>query len=462
MEYAGISMTRKTIIRALTLLLVGVFATVVLIYRFSFTDSQTSYHWAMGVSDQVSGCTIVGGERYGFATDLADSLAVRCGRTLEVQLHLKEENILEALEVGSINLAIIPAHECEQFKGYPTETLYTTNYTLLLPSWSSGTRGTSPEEAWRGKRIISNRSFHHTSSFASLVEIGARCDSTHWGGVAMAQRLIGGKADAIICVPEEAALLTFLYRNIREAGSIEEPAEVMVVFANRALHKEFMGEMEEFVKSEGYASMVGVYFGGNSPSEHFAQLKYRPTRVVDGISIWDKQLKSIAEKIGVDWRLMSAMAYHESRFRNDQISHKGAVGLMQVTPIVAQEFKLDDGYDLSDPSTNITLAAKLIRRSSRALGFGDFPNSDDGLAIVVASYNCGITRTLEAQRLCKEYGYNKYSWRDMAEMFRNMSSAEWISSHDYRMGRFGDAEVTIAYTEGVMELYGTYRSSLPE
>jgi hypothetical protein len=30
------------------------------------------------------------------------------------------------------------------------------------------------------------------------------------------------------------------------------------------------------------------------------------------------------------------------------------------------------------------------------------------------------------------------------------------------MGRLGDAEVTIAYTEGVMELYGTYRSSLPE
>jgi membrane-bound lytic murein transglycosylase F len=234
----------------------------------------------------------------------------------------------------------------------------------------------------------------------------------------------------------------------------------MVVFANRALHEEFMGEMEEFVKSEGYASMLGVYFGGNSPSEHFAQLKYRPTRVVNGISIWDKQLKSIAEKIGVDWRLMSAMAYHESRFRNDQISHKGAVGLMQVTPIVAQEFKLDDGYDLSDPSTNITLAAKLIRRSSRALGFGDFPNSDDGLAIVVASYNCGITRTLEAQRLVVAEGGDGSSWEAIRQMMINMSNAEWIATSDYKMRRFGDAPVTIAYTEGVMELYSIYRLAL--
>lgn len=462
MAYVGISMIRKTTIRALSLLLAGVIATVVLVDRFTLGDKQTSRHWAVGVSDQVSGCTIVGGERYGFATDLADSLAVRSGRTLEVHLHLKEENMREALEVGSINIAIIPSRERELFKDYPTETLYTTDYALLIPSWSSGARGTSLEEAWRGKRILSDRSFHHTPTYEALVEGGAKCDSTHYGSEMMAQRLIAGKADAIICAPEEAALLTFLYRNIREVGSIEEPCQVVAVFANEALRREFIGEMKEFSDSEGFSSMQSIYFGDSSPAEHFSPLRYKPTRVVDGISIWDEQLKSIAEKIGVDWRLMSAIAYHESRFRNDQVSHKGAVGLMQVTPIVAQEFNLSEGYDLSDPSTNITLAAKLIRRSSRALGFGGFPSSDDGKAIVVASYNCGITRTLEAQRLCELYGLNKYLWRDVATMFRNMSSSEWISTHDYRMGRFGDAEVTIAYTEGVMELYGTYRSTIPQ
>jgi membrane-bound lytic murein transglycosylase F len=310
--------------------------------------------------------------------------------------------------------------------------------------------------------VLSNSSFHHTPTYNALVESGVRCDSTNYSGVEMAQRLIAGRADAIICVPEEAALLTFLHRNIREVGSVEESCEVVAVFANESLRREFVGEMKKFANSEGFASMQHIYFGKSSLSEHFSQLRYTPTRVVDGISIWDEQLKSIAEKIGVDWRLMSAMAYHESRFRNDQVSHKGAVGLMQVTPIVAQEFNLNEGYDLSDPSTNITLAAKLIRRSSRALGFGGFPTSDDGKAIVVASYNCGITRTLEAQRLCELYGYNKHSWRDVAEMFRNMSSAEWISTHDYRMRRFGDAEVTIAYTEGVMRLYDSYRNTIQQ
>ena len=45
-------------------------------------------------------------------------------------------------------------------------------------------------------------------------------------------------------------------------------------------------------------------------------------------------------------------------------------------------------------------------------------------------------------------------------MMINMSNAEWIATSDYKMRRFGDAPVTIAYTEGVMELYSTYRLAL--
>lgn len=453
-------MTRRTIIRALVLLLTGVILTVVLVQQSPQDVGRRGSHWAVGVSSEVAGCTIVGGERYGFATDLVDSLALRGGHTSEVSINLSTENILEALKVGSLDVAVITAHEKELFADYPTKTLYTTNYKLLTPSWASPPKGDNFEEAWSGKRILSESSFHHTHTFSSLAKAGAKCDSTILKCMTMAQILSAGKASAVVCTPEVASLARFFYRNIREVGTINEPCEVVAVFANNNIHKEFCQELTSFSRTESYAQMESIYFDGGSLSEHFEQLRYQPTRVVDGISVWDNQLREVASKIGVDWRLMSAMAYHESRYRNDQISSRGAVGLMQVTPIVAQEFELQEGYDLSDPSTNITLAAKLLRRSSRALGFGDFPSSDDGIAIVVASYNCGITRTLEAQRLCKLYGGNKYSWRDVAEMFRNMSDNEWIATHDYRMRRFGDAEITIAYTEGVMELYDTYRSSV--
>ena len=52
------------------------------------------------------------------------------------------------------------------------------------------------------------------------------------------------------------------------------------------------------------------------------------------------------------------------------------------------------------------------------------------------------------------------SWEDIAEMMTNMSRPEWIATSDYKMRRFGDAPVTIGYTNAVMELYNTYRGAI--
>ena len=453
-------MIKRTAIRAA--ILIGAALLCGLILADKATERATSHtrHWRMGVADQVAGCCVAGGERYGFVADLADSLALRCDHTIAIDINIPLENLLEGLNTGTTEIAVIPAHARELFKKYHIESLYTTNYILVMPRWASSAKGHTPTEAWKGKRVLSDISFHHTATFESMMEMGVRCDTTQMDGITMARRLVAGKADAIICEPSEAELIRFFYRDLRTVGTIEEPYEVLMVFANRHTKEEFNRAFEEFALTEDYATMVDIYFGETSVAERFKHLNYRPTRVINGISVWDKQLKQISARVGVDWRLMSAMAYHESRFRNDRISHRGAVGLMQVMPIVIEDLRLEGEYDLSDPSTNITLAAKLLRRSSRALGFGDFPTNNDQMAIMVASYNCGITRTMEAQRLAEEAGGNPHSWEDVSAMFINMSDPEWVVANGCRVRRFREARITIAYTNGVIELYNTYCSAI--
>ena len=46
------------------------------------------------------------------------------------------------------------------------------------------------------------------------------------------------------------------------------------------------------------------------------------------ISPYDHVIRNISEREGNDWRLMSAIAYHESRFKADIVSRRGARGLM--------------------------------------------------------------------------------------------------------------------------------------
>lgn len=53
----------------------------------------------------------------------------------------------------------------------------------------------------------------------------------------------------------------------------------------------------------------------------------------------------MCEKEGYDWRLISAIAYSESRFNPYVVSRKGAKGLMQVMPRVARQLRCAGRFD---------------------------------------------------------------------------------------------------------------------
>ncbi|MBQ8271751.1 MAG: transglycosylase SLT domain-containing protein [Tidjanibacter sp.] len=415
---------------------------------------------SLAMSQDVAGYAVVGGEHYGFGVEVADTIARTMNSKLRVLPRLTTSAIREGLERGDIDIALVPRSERVLLHDFPSESFYTTGYVFLMPSWTASKADVYDAEMWRGKRLLTDSHFRDHATYKEFVQNGILCDTARLDGIEMARRVMAGRADALVCERSEAELVKFLYRSLSEVVSIEEECEVILIFGSRKIKEDFTARLTTLSASEYYATLADLYFGERSIAERFTQLKYRPTRVVGGISVWDTQLRTIAKQVGVDWRLMSAMAYHESRFRNDQVSHKGAVGLMQVTPIAAEDLGADEGYDLADPSTNISLAARLLRRNSRALGFGNFPSTDDQIAIVVASYNCGITRTIEAQRLVVAAGGNGSSWDEISAMMTNMSCPEWIATSDYRMRRFGDAPVTIAYTNAVMALYDTYRSAI--
>ena len=76
------------------------------------------------------------------------------------------------------------------------------------------------------------------------------------------------------------------------------------------------------------------------------------TEIAHTISVYDELIRSVSEEEGYDWRLMSAIAYHESRFTPDITSRSGARGLMQIMPSVARQFDVP-AAEITDPRTNI-------------------------------------------------------------------------------------------------------------
>ena len=121
------------------------------------------------------------------------------------------------------------------------------------------------------------------------------------------------------------------------------------------------------------------------------------------ISAYDNLIRNISEEEGHDWRLMSAIAYHESRFTPDITSRSGARGLMQIMPSVARQFDVP-AAEITDPRTNIWLANKLMSKIMSSLRFPEGTPEKDRMSIILASYNSGIGHVNDARRLARLRG----------------------------------------------------------
>jgi soluble lytic murein transglycosylase-like protein len=107
-----------------------------------------------------------------------------------------------------------------------------------------------------------------------------------------------------------------------------------------------------------------------APVARFVQA-YVPTGALEDM------FTSAAHDFGVDPRLLHAVAWHESRFRQDAVSNKGAVGVMQLMPETARTL----GVNPADVVQNIRGGAALLAQLLRRFG-GD-------VRLTLAAYNAG-------------------------------------------------------------------------
>ena len=93
---------------------------------------------------------------------------------------------------------------------------------------------------------------------------------------------------------------------------------------------------------------------------------------------YEDLIKTTAREHQVSPLLIKAVIQAESKFDPSAVSHKGAVGLMQVMPFTARDHGIDN---LLDPKMNLEAGVRHLKKLLEAF--------DDDEILALAAYNCG-------------------------------------------------------------------------
>jgi len=125
--------------------------------------------------------------------------------------------------------------------------------------------------------------------------------------------------------------------------------------------------------------------------------------------------KKYGQKYGIDWLLIAAQAYQESRLQPDSVSNKGAFGIMQVMPVLARDRRIGI-TDLHDVEKNIHAGVKYLHLLLTAYFQDKEIDLENRIRFALAAYNAGPEAIHRARLLADRRGLDSNIWIDNVEL----------------------------------------------
>lgn len=149
----------------------------------------------------------------------------------------------------------------------------------------------------------------------------------------------------------------------------------------------------------------------------------KPTRlsIYDAVTIHKKiktvfpqfeyAFKKAARKGDVDWQLLAAMGYQESKWSNDAKSPTGVRGVMQLTTNTAKALGVEDRLDMTQTINAAAIYLKQLRdRLPKKI------KEPERTWFAVGAYNVGMKHIIEAYRKARLQGLDRTQWRTISKL----------------------------------------------
>jgi membrane-bound lytic murein transglycosylase F len=221
---------------------------------------------------------------------------------------------------------------------------------------------------------------------------------------------------------------------------------------NDYLKHQFWVDQNGQHRSRFYGILYERYYQDPKQIRGFQEAAARPD-LSGRISPYDDLFQTVSQKEGLDWRLVAALAFRESRFKPDAVSRAGARGLMQILPRFAG---VEAGH-LDDPEINVNLGVRLLREIYDGYAYLDSLNR---WRFTLATYHAGVGHMADARRLAIDRGRDPNQWEGSVEAsLPHLREQKFYS--EARHGLF-HGEQTVAYVQDILNRYRLYRQLVPD
>jgi membrane-bound lytic murein transglycosylase F len=260
-------------------------------------------------------------------------------------------------------------------------------------------------------------------------------------------RLAEGELDAVVVNEQDFDLARNHYPSLKIAYSFAGQQPVVWALPHRSSKRLAIKLNQFFIESRRNGKLKQIY------ERYFGHVKRLEPEHAEGIL--DRRLSTLpryrkyfheAENVtSIDWRLLAAIGYQESRWDPYATSFTGVRGLMMLTNDTADRMGVTDRLD---PRQSILAGAKYLSLLKESLPARIAEPDKTWLAL--AAYNQGLGHLEDARRIAQAKGMNPDSWADVKQTLPLLSRGGYKGVMRYGYARGGEA---VIFVESIRNYY---------
>jgi len=157
---------------------------------------------------------------------------------------------------------------------------------------------------------------------------------------------------------------------------------------------------------------------------------------------------------GLNWRMLAALGYQESRWRPAAVSPKGAQGVMMLMPLTATKMGVKNVFS---PDENIMAGSRYLLYMKERIP--KRIRDPDRTLLAMAAYNIGIGHLEDARIITQMRKKNPDKWSDVRANLPRLSDPVW---HKRVKRGYANGRETAQFVERVSQFAAILESSVPD